>query len=303
MKIYMLLLFLLSLISISCNDITNNSSGPKILIVTAHPDDEILFAGTVYKTTTFLNGQCDVFLITNGEGGYKYSTLSERIYNLELTEESIGRKHLPEIRKKELLRSGKIMGIHNYYFLEQKDHRYTLNPKEVLDGIWDIHYIKKKLNKLLLDKQYDYIFTLIPSKETHGHHKMATILALEVVKDLNLTLKPVILAGATHDIGNTPPSFTELTNFPITKIKENTAPFTFNRNQNFSYKNRLNYKIIANWAIAEHKSQGTMQLLTNKGDYEYYFYFDINPENNIKSTQKFFDSLEKPQFPEKTYNP
>ena len=48
----------------------------KILIVTAHPDDETGFAATVYKVTKELNGTADQCVITNGEGVYKYSTLS-----------------------------------------------------------------------------------------------------------------------------------------------------------------------------------------------------------------------------------
>ena len=49
-----------------------------------------------------MKGSVDLALITNGEGGYKYSTLAEDIYGLELTDEEVGRKYLPDIRKKEL---------------------------------------------------------------------------------------------------------------------------------------------------------------------------------------------------------
>ena len=56
-------------------------------VVAPHPDDEIAFAGALYKTSTLLDGRCDVAGITNGEGGFKYSTLAERIYGLELTDE------------------------------------------------------------------------------------------------------------------------------------------------------------------------------------------------------------------------
>ena len=64
--------------------------GPRILCVVAHPDDEIAFAATLYQTALALEGACDVAVITNGEGGFKYSTLSEPIYGLELTEEAVG---------------------------------------------------------------------------------------------------------------------------------------------------------------------------------------------------------------------
>ena len=72
--------------------------GPRVLCVVAHPDDEIAFAGVLYKTATFLDGVCDLVTITNGEGGFKYATLAEPLYGLELTDEVVGRRHLPEIR-------------------------------------------------------------------------------------------------------------------------------------------------------------------------------------------------------------
>ena len=67
-----------------------DDASPHILCILAHPDDETVFAGTLYKTATHLGGACDILLITNGEGGFKYSTLAERIYDLELTDELIG---------------------------------------------------------------------------------------------------------------------------------------------------------------------------------------------------------------------
>ena len=51
--------------------------GPKILVVTAHPDDETGMAAVIYKVTHEMNGTVDQCVITNGEGGYKYSTLAE----------------------------------------------------------------------------------------------------------------------------------------------------------------------------------------------------------------------------------
>jgi N-acetylglucosamine malate deacetylase 2 len=50
---------------------------PRVLIVVAHPDDESCFAATVYQITHNLGGTVDQLLITNGEGGYRYSLLAE----------------------------------------------------------------------------------------------------------------------------------------------------------------------------------------------------------------------------------
>src|SRR6185436_18919893 len=80
----------------------------EVLVVIAHPDDENACAATLYKITHELKGHADVVVITNGEGGYKYSTLAEAYYQLPLTDEKTGRKFLPEIRMKEMKNAGRI---------------------------------------------------------------------------------------------------------------------------------------------------------------------------------------------------
>ena len=99
MKNVLLFLFCFSTIIVCAQ-----SNKPSVLIVTAHPDDDALFSGTVYKITHDLGGTVDLALVTNGEGGYKYSTLGEAIYGLKLTDEAVGREHLPRIRKMELMK-------------------------------------------------------------------------------------------------------------------------------------------------------------------------------------------------------
>ena len=71
----------------------SGATGPRVLAIFAHPDDETTVAGALYKTTTALGGVCDLCVITNGEGGFKYSTLAERIHGLPLTDETVGRAH------------------------------------------------------------------------------------------------------------------------------------------------------------------------------------------------------------------
>jgi LmbE family N-acetylglucosaminyl deacetylase len=93
----------------------------KALLVVAHPDDEYNFAATTYRFVRELGGVADQVVITNGEGGYRYSALAESIYGISLTNESEGRAHLPAIRKQETLNAGKILGIRKHYFLDQRD--------------------------------------------------------------------------------------------------------------------------------------------------------------------------------------
>ncbi len=109
---------------------------PKILLVTAHPDDDAIFSATVFKTTRLLNGEVDLAIVTNGEGGYRYSTLGNYLYGQELDKEETGRKYLPGIRKREVMAGGEIMGLRNYYFFDQVDDKSSLDAPPCGTPVW-----------------------------------------------------------------------------------------------------------------------------------------------------------------------
>ena len=90
--------------------------GLKVLLTVAHPDDEYTFAATVYRIAKELQGTVDQVVITNGEAGYRYSSLAEQYYRASLTTESVGRALLPEIRRRETLAAGKVLGIRRHHF-------------------------------------------------------------------------------------------------------------------------------------------------------------------------------------------
>ena len=277
-------------------------TGPRILIVDAHPDDETAYAATVYKLTHDFDGMVDLVVITNGEAGYKYSTLAEPVYHLKLTDEAVGRKYLPGIRHNELEAAGKIIGLHKIFFLDQRDNRYTLDPHEVLDSNWDIPKVNAKLQDILKEGKYDFVFTLLPTDSTHGHHKAATILALDAVEHLPANAPhPIILAGTNRKKDAKPVPFHGLAGFPITQMADSLPLCEFDRNQSFGFRHSLNYKVIVNWEIAEHKSQGTMQLGMNQGDIEEYYYYAINPPSGRDKAVQLFDKLGTKTYPELTY--
>lgn len=279
-----------------------NTTGPRALIVIAHPDDESSCAATVYKMTHDLGGVVDLALITNGEGGYKYSTLGEAIYGLELTDEAIGRQHLPRIRKKELMAGGAIIGIRDYFFFDQKDHKYTLDVDETLDSVWNVEAILARLQGIIERGQYDYIFAMLPTEGTHGHHKGATILALRAVQQLPHNARPIVLGvsgGSKSDTTNN--NYSGLEGYPITHINPDAPIFTFDRTQKFGYKDRLDYNIIVNWLIAEHKSQGTMQLYMNRAEVERFWYFALNDPAGINRVRRLFEDLHVIRYVKKQY--
>jgi hypothetical protein len=59
------------------NTLPSQERQQKALLVVAHPDDEYAFAATAYRFVRELGGVAGQVVITNGEGGYRYSALAE----------------------------------------------------------------------------------------------------------------------------------------------------------------------------------------------------------------------------------
>lgn len=282
-----------------------DATGPSVLCIVAHPDDEIAFAGLLYKLATHLDGAADIATITNGEGGFKYSTLAEDLYGLELTNEAVGREHLPDIRMAELAAGTRFLHVRDLYTFREQDHRYSQDEQEVLApdaGVWDLSRIAAGLDHLLREHDYDLVLTHLPTTTTHGHHKAATILALEAVQRLPQGQRPAIL-GASGAEPDAPLAidYAALDRYADTAIHDPEAPLVFDRTQPFGHRDRLNYQIVVNWAIAEHKSQGTMQLAMSGGRIERYWAYVVNDERQRQRAAELFERLAEPQFEAKVY--
>ena len=146
----------------------------------------------------------DQLVITNGEGGYRYSLLAESYYGVALTDEAVGRAALPEIRKRELLDAGHILGIANHFFLDERDVRYTQDIDEVLGEHWNAALVLAEVERRMTAGNYDFVFTLFPSPETHGGHKAATLTAL-TQRSRRQGRKPVVLGcqdSRSGDVSN-----------------------------------------------------------------------------------------------------
>jgi LmbE family N-acetylglucosaminyl deacetylase len=276
------------------------AGGPRVLIINAHPDDESGCAVTVYKITHELGGIVDLCLITNGEGGYKYSTLAEPVYGLELTDEKIGRAHLPRIRKEEMMNAGKIIGLRNIFFLEHWDQRYTTDVDEVFREAWDSTRIAVQLQEILRKGAYDFVLCLLPTAGTHGAHSGASILALRQVQRMQEPRPAILGVGyAPKDSLSVIPK--TLAAFPETALMPNVQPFVVDRSASFGFKNRLSYHIIVAWLVAEHKSQGTVQLGMNTRDLEVFYPFACNSAAALSKAQSMFASLQRVGQQVKTY--
>ena len=267
------------------------SSPTRVLIVVAHPDDDTDFAGAVYKLTHVLGGKADLCVVTNGEGGYRYATLAEPIYGLKLTQEAVGRKALPAIRKKEARAGGAIAGISNFFFLDQLDKAYTENVHEVLETQWDTAFVRRRLSEILNKGDYDFVFIAEPTKTTHGAHQAASLMALAVVASMPAGRRPVILATNTYKKGDPAPDYQGRDDFPVARARAIDPPLEFDLLQSFGFQDRLDYRIVANWVIAEHKSQGIMQKYLNAFDTERFFLFAIDDDAGVARTKALFARL------------
>lgn len=267
---------------------------PKVLVVTAHPDDETMFPVTIFKITHDLKGMVDLALITDGSGGYN-GLVASTFYDKNLTDSTTGRKYLPLIRKKEILCSGEVMGIRNFYFLDQIDDFYQLDPKPFLAGNrWNINFVNEKLDQLIAQNNYDFIFCLVPDAGQHGHHKSASILALRAAQ--RAKNKPIVLGGRALNKDYTF-KFSELDGYPETKILLNTPVNYFDRSYGFGERNQHSYMIVADWVKACHKSQsGDMNASMHKGELETFWYFAQNGKENIEKTNKLFMDLRNSGF-------
>jgi LmbE family N-acetylglucosaminyl deacetylase len=263
-----------------------------VLVVTAHPDDEALFAGSLYRVAQELGGRVDLALVTDGAGGYRYSNLAERIYGVELTNPEVARQYLPAIRKQELMAAGRIIGFRQYYFLDQPDTGKTTDPDSILATVWNADFVLNRLTDILASNRYDFVLTSLPRSDTHGHHKAATILAIRASQQLVDRKRPVVMGTWISDVGDeTALMFDGLDGYPESETIDVISSFRFDKTQPLASNAGLNYKIPVNWLIAEHKSQGTMQLYVNRGDIEEYWIYRLNPPDAIERARGYFDAL------------
>lgn len=276
------------------------TDAPRILIVTAHPDDEAMFAATVYRISHALNGTVDLALVTNGAGGYRFSTLANRIYDLDLTDPDVARRHLPAIRKQELMAGGRIIGIADYFFLDEPDEGKTERADSILQFVWDIPAVSARLDRILAEGDYDFVFTHLPIQPFHAHHKAATILALEAISRMEPGQRPVVLGSfPTGGMDGVVAAFEELDGYPITRIDRSEGPWIFDRATPFGTDGRLHYGIVANWLIAEHKSQGTMQLfMQSEPAVERFWSYSLNAPGSAKKVHDLFERIHAAPHPD-----
>ena len=254
----------------------------KTLIVVAHPDDEYYCASTVYKMAVQLGGTVDELIITNGEGGYRYSTLAAAYYKKPLTSEAVGRRELPAIRRREAINAGKVLGLRSHYFLDQVDQHFTTDERDGAKYGWKSDLISSRIQALIRQEKYRYVFALLPRATSHGYHQAATALAASAIHALPPNLRPVLLGFDTS-----PARFEPLPTEVVRQTWQLDYRFAFDRTTKFGFRDALSYQIVVDWMIAEHKSQGLLQTMDGRDPKEY-IWVDLSSSPQAK---KSADSL------------
>ncbi|HXJ43896.1 MAG TPA: PIG-L family deacetylase [Bryobacteraceae bacterium] len=243
----------------------------KVLLVVAHPDDESECAATLYRISHELGGIVDQVVVTDGGGGRNFIAPALDYYGVP-GKQNVG-KQLPDLRRRELRRAGRIIGIRKQYWLAQKDSGYTLDPGEGFRS-WNLPQVRGALQRILARGQYDAILTLLPTGDTHGHHQTVAILALEAASQVPEATRPAIL-GVRAGSGFTgeKAGFEVLPGFPATATTTAHPVWSFDRRTPLTQNADLDHSIIVHWVIAEHKSQGMFQMEYGKHTHEHFWQF------------------------------
>jgi N-acetylglucosamine malate deacetylase 2 len=245
----------------------------------------------VYRIARELAGWVDQIVITDGEGGYRYSLLANRYYGVNLTDESPGRANLPRIREAEARGAARILGIRHLWFLKERDDHFTLSTDEALKS-WRTQRVLAELVERLREGHYDVVFVLLPTAGTHGQHKAASLLALKAVEQLPVNERPAVI-GAEANPENTA-SYAALSAYPITAAISSAPQFHFDRDTRFGFQNALSYEIVVDWVIAEHKSQGLFQTKCGHDRFEDFWVFALSGDSSLSRTRALFRRIAAP---------
>jgi hypothetical protein len=147
------------------------------------------------------------------------------------------------------------------------------------------------ISGLLAGERYDAVFTLLPTAETHGHHRASTLLALEAVARLPQDQRPLFFGVEPRAKSGAPLRFAGLASQPLTATVKAEPIFVFDRMASFGYRNALNYQIVVNWVIAEHKSQGLFQKDVGVHELEQFWLFRISGDGAAQRAEELSAAL------------
>jgi len=135
----------------------------RILIVAAHPDDEVLGMGATIKKLSKKNS---IILCVVSEGASAQYSDQKMI----------------DVRKQACLKSGKLLGISKFYFGELPDQKLDSIPKL---------QINKFLEKIIAKHKPDIVFTT-PNNDVNNDHRIVHNSTLVATRPLSNSVQKVL---------------------------------------------------------------------------------------------------------------
>ena len=140
-----------------------------ILVIAAHPDDEVLgMGGTIYKL---------------GKEGHK-------IYLCIVTDGKCGLNDRHKIRKESTIKASKFLGIKNIYFLDFQDTKLDITPQIE---------INKKLEDIIKKIKPEIVYT-VPDNDFHKDHQKVLDCTLVVTRPHSSDVKAVYMYEMTESV-------------------------------------------------------------------------------------------------------
>ena len=210
----------------------------QILIIAAHPDDEVLGMGATIKKLSTKKNKVSLCVVTEGATAqYK-------------------NKIMIETRKESCKKSGKILGISDFNFLEFPDMK--------LDTISHLE-INKKLEKVIKTTNPDIVFTVSDNDLNKDHQivyestliatrphktKITSVLSYEIPGLTKIPFNPNFYENITKEFSFKIKAFkkynTEIQNYPLPRSIENLENWAKIRGMESNFKKAEAFKIIRN---------------------------------------------------------
>jgi hypothetical protein len=104
--------------------------------------------------------------------------------------------------------------------------------------------------------------------------------------------RPLIFGAEPRGKDEAIPKFSGLPEEPLTRTLRATPALVFDREAAFGYHDLLNYQIVVNWLIAEHKSQGLFQRDSGQHRFEQFWLFAASGETALQQLSELQTMLD-----------
>jgi LmbE family N-acetylglucosaminyl deacetylase len=282
--------------------LAENRAPIRVLLVHSHSDDESESAALIYRLTHELGASVDRIVATDSEAERESAALAEAYYDLPLTADANRQELFGQIRREELIRSGRIIGIRNNYFIDgpesgfEPDAAGNAGAQEDA-GAQEIAAIRQELRILLRFEKYDVVIVRLPSPDAYRHQQTVAALALEAVNELDPQDRPAALGVRAVTAGyDDMLRFSELTGSPLTKTVDRLPDWGFDRSTPLSCQGQLDHTIVIDWVMNEHKSHVSVQRARAPRTHEHFWLFEVGGISGAARWREIVRKLEQSAF-------